>query len=94
MIDAREAERIGLANKVVPYEELEIATRELAEKLAKTAPLAIQRAKRAVYAGLNMNLESSMKYIQPLMMEILQSKDHKEGTQAFLEKREPIFRGE
>ena len=94
MIDAREAERIGLVTMVVPHEELEIATRELAEKLAKAAPLAIQRAKRAIYAGLDMNLESSMKYIQPLMREIMQSEDHKEGTQAFLEKREPIFRGE
>ena len=94
MIDAREAERIGLVTMVVPHEELEIATRELAEKLAKAAPLAIQRAKRAIYAGLNMNLESSMRYIQPLMREILQSEDHKEGTRAFLEKREPIFKGE
>ncbi|HEY41401.1 MAG TPA: enoyl-CoA hydratase/isomerase family protein, partial [Dehalococcoidia bacterium] len=47
MIDAREAERIGLVTMVVPHDELEIATRELAEKLAKAAPLAIQRAKRA-----------------------------------------------
>ena len=94
MIDAREAERIGLVTMVVPHEELEIATRELAEKLAKTAPLAIQRAKRALYAGLNMNLESSMEYIQPLMREIMQSEDHKEGIKAFLEKREPTFKGE
>jgi enoyl-CoA hydratase/carnithine racemase len=94
MIDAKEAESIGLVTMVVPHEELDIATKELAEKLAKAAPLAIQRAKRAIYAGLNMNLESSMKYIQPLMREIQQSEDHKEGTRAFLEKREPVFRGE
>lgn len=94
MIDAKEAERIGLVTTVVPHEELEVATRELAEKLVKAAPLAIQKAKRAIYAGLNMDLETSMKYIQPLMREIQQSEDHKEGTRAFLEKREPIFRGE
>ena len=94
MIDAREAERMGLVTRVVPDNELVIATRELAEKLVKAAPLAIQKAKRAIYAGLNMNFEESMKYIQPLMREIMQSKDHKEGTQAFLEKREPVFRGE
>ncbi len=94
MIDAREAERIGLVTTVVPHEDLEMATRELAEKLAKAAPLAIQRAKRAIYAGLDMDLESTMKYVQPLIGEIQQSADHKEGTRAFLEKREPVFRGE
>lgn len=94
MIDAKEAERIGLVNKVVPHEELESSARELAEKIAKSAPLAIQKSKKALYNGLNSDFETSMKYIQPLMREILQSKDHREGTQAFLEKREPVFRGE
>ncbi len=94
MIDAKEAERIGLVTMVVPHEELEIATIELAEKLAKAAPLAIQRAKRAIYEGLDMDLESTMKYVEPLIREIQQSEDHKEGARAFLEKREPVFRGE
>ena len=94
MIDAQEAERIGMVTMVVPHEELESATRELAEKLAKAAPLVIQRSKRAIYAGLDMDLESTMKYVQPLMRELQQSEDHKEGTRAFLEKREPVFQGE
>jgi 2-(1,2-epoxy-1,2-dihydrophenyl)acetyl-CoA isomerase len=94
MIDAKEAKQIGLVTMVVPHDELEIATRELAEKLAKAAPLVIQRSKRAIYEGLDMDLESTMKYIQPLMREIQQSEDYKEGTRAFLEKREPVFRGE
>ncbi len=94
MIDAREAERIGMVTTVVPHEELEMATGELAAKLAKAAPMVIQRTKRAIYQGLDMDLESTMKYIQPLMREIQQSYDHKEGSRAFLEKREPLFRGE
>ena len=94
MIDAKEAERIGLVTTVVPHDDLEITTVELAEKLVKAAPLAIQRSKRAIYEGLNMDLESTMKYIQPLMREIQQSEDYKEGSRAFLEKREPVFRGE
>ena len=94
MIDAKEAERIGLVTTVVPHDDLEITTVELAEKLVKAAPLAIQRSKRAIYEGLNMDLESTMKYIQSLMREIQQSEDYKEGSRAFLEKREPVFRGE
>jgi enoyl-CoA hydratase/carnithine racemase len=94
MIEAKEALNIGLVTRVVPHEELEIDTRELAEKMAKAAPLAIQKSKRAIYAGLSQDFESSMRYIQPLMREIMQSRDHREGTQAFLEKREPQFKGE
>jgi len=94
MIDAKEAERIGLVTMVVPHDELESATRELAEKLAKGPPLAIQRAKRAIYEGLDMDLESTLKYVSPLIREIQQTEDHKEGARAFVEKREPVFRGE
>ena len=94
MIDAKEAERIGLVTMVVPHDELEIATRELAEKLAKASPLVIQKSKLAIYEGLDMDLEATMKYIQLLMRQIQQSEDYKEGTRAFMEKREPVFRGE
>jgi len=94
MVDAREAERIGLVTMVVPHDELEIATMEMAEKLAKGPPLAIQRTKRAVYEGLEMNLEESLTYIGPIINELNQTEDHKEGARAFVEKREPVFRGE
>jgi len=94
MVDAKEAERIGLVTMVVPHDELEIATMELAEKLAKGPPLAIQKAKRAVYEGLDMDLESTLKYIAPIIQELNNTEDHKEGARAFVEKREPVFRGE
>ncbi len=93
MVDAKEAERIGLVTMVVPHEELENATRELAEKLAKGPPLAIQRAKRAIYEGLEMDLEQTLKYIGPIVSELTASEDHKEGARAFVEKREPVFKG-
>ena len=93
MIDAKEAERIGLVTMVVPHDELEMATGELAGKIAKAAPLVIRRTKRAIYEGLQMNLETHLTYVQPLMREIHQSEDFKEGTRAFLEKREPVFKG-
>jgi 2-(1,2-epoxy-1,2-dihydrophenyl)acetyl-CoA isomerase len=94
MLDAREAERIGLVTMVVPHEELEIAALELAEKLVKGPPLAIKRAKQAVYDGLKMGLEETLEYIRPIMNELSKTKDHKEGAKAFVEKREPVFRGE
>ena len=94
MIDAREAERIGLVTMVVPDDELELATMELAEKLAKGPPLAIQRTKRAIYDGLEMNLEQTLRYIAPIISELNATEDHKEGARAFVEKREPVFRGE
>ena len=93
MIDAREAERIGLVTMVVAHEELEIATRELAEKLAKGPPLAIQKAKRAIYAGLGMDLQSSLDYAFSALRELRKTEDHKEGARAFVEKREPVFKG-
>jgi len=94
MIDAHEAEKIGLVTMVVPQAELEMATMDLAEKLAKGPPLAIQRAKRAIYDGLTMNLDETLKMISPIVQELNQTEDHKEGARAFVEKREPVFRGE
>ena len=93
MIDAKEAERIGLVTKVVPHEELGSATRELAEKLAKGPPLAIKRAKRAIYEGLGMDLQSTLDLVGTLIQELWNTEDHKEGAKAFVEKREPVFKG-
>ena len=94
MVDAHEAERIGLVTMVVPHDELEIATMELAEKLAKGPPVAIQKTKRAIYKGLQMDLEETLKYISAEISELNRTKDHEEGAKAFVEKREPVFRGE
>jgi enoyl-CoA hydratase/carnithine racemase len=93
MIDAQEAERIGLVTMVVPHEELENATWQLAEKLVKGPSLAIKKAKRAIYEGLEMDLESTLDYVVPITKELHETEDHKEGAQAFVEKREPFFKG-
>ncbi|MFC1991195.1 enoyl-CoA hydratase/isomerase family protein [Chloroflexota bacterium] len=93
IIDAREAERIGLVTMVVPHEELESATLELAEKIAKGPQLAIQSGKRAIYKGLEMDLKSALEYTAAIHQELLKTEDHKEGATAFVEKREPVFKG-
>jgi enoyl-CoA hydratase/carnithine racemase len=93
MIDAREAEHIGLVTMVVPHEELESAALEIAEKLAKGPPIAIKMAKRAIYHGLTTDLKSAMDYVIAVDKELYETEDHKEGARAFVEKREPIFRG-
>ena len=72
MIDAKEAERIGLVTMVVPHKELPGATRELAEKIAKTSPLAIRKAKRAIrtiYEGWRTDIESTPDYVAPITEE-------------------------
>jgi enoyl-CoA hydratase/carnithine racemase len=94
MIDAKEAERLGLVTMVVPHEDLETTTMELAERLTKGPPLAIQRDKRAVYDGLKMDLDETLKYAEGVSRELRATKDHQEGATAFVEKREPVFRGE
>lgn len=93
LIDAREAERIGLVTRVVPHEELEAATEELAVKLAKGPPLAIASSKQVIYKGLNMELKSALNDIMREWAALVQTEDHQEALRAFLEKREPVFKG-
>jgi len=93
LIDAREAERIGLVTRVVPHAELMEATKELALKLAKGPPLAIARAKQVIYSGLNMELDAALNDIRREYAILSETEDHREALRAFLEKREPVFRG-
>jgi len=94
IIDAGEAERIGLVNKVVPHEELMKTTEELANKLLKRPPISLKYAKRAIYKGLTeVNLASHIDYEISLNRMLHDTEDLKEGVKAFLEKREPLFKG-
>jgi len=92
-IDAKEAERIGLVSKAVPHEQLMSTTMELARRLAKGPPIAIQLAKRAIYEAQHMDLEATVELENLGFAMCLRSEDAGEGTRAFLEKREPEFRG-
>jgi 2-(1,2-epoxy-1,2-dihydrophenyl)acetyl-CoA isomerase len=93
IIDAREAERIGLVNRVVPHYQLEEETKKLATRLAKGATLAIAMAKNAIYRGLNIDLATELDYEGYLASVSLHTEDLKEGLEAFIEKRKPNFKG-
>ena len=88
IIDAQEALRMGLVNRVVPAE-----SRALAKKLASKAPLALRAAKDAVDYGADMSLEAALEFENRLFAIVSGSEDRAEGVAAFLEKRSPSWRG-
>lgn len=93
VIDSREAERIGLVNKVVPAEQLESATRELAARLAGGPPISMGLIKRAIYLSETQNLESAL-HTAALMTSLnMETQDAKEGVVAFIEKRPSVYQG-
>lgn len=94
LIDADEAERIGLVDRVVePGQEL-AESKKLAEKIAANAPLAVRFAKKAVNRGLQMSLHDALMVEAALFGELFETQDAKEGVAAFLEKRKPGFKAE
>lgn len=93
IIDAGEAYRMGLVNKVVAPEELMNAAQVLAEKILSRAPVAVQLSKAAINEGLNMDLASGIAYEAEIFGLCFATEDQKEGMTAFVEKRKPNFSG-
>lgn len=92
-VDAQEAYRIGLVNKVVNREELMEAAKKLAGKIASKAPLAIQCGKEAVNRSMEVGIYEGLAHESYLHAFTCASEDKKEGVAAFLEKRKPVFKG-
>jgi 2-(1,2-epoxy-1,2-dihydrophenyl)acetyl-CoA isomerase len=92
-IDAAEADRLNIVNRVVAPENLEAATLELAERLRAAPPLALAAAKQAVYASEAADLDEMLRYETEAQLRCFDSDDGHEGVRAFLEKREPHFTG-
>jgi 2-(1,2-epoxy-1,2-dihydrophenyl)acetyl-CoA isomerase len=93
IIDAKEAERIGMVNKVVPADKLEATTRELAESLAKGPPIALSMMKESIYQALEMDLPTALEREANCQAILVNSEDNREGIRAFREKRRPEFKG-
>jgi 2-(1,2-epoxy-1,2-dihydrophenyl)acetyl-CoA isomerase len=93
-VDAPTAERIGLVNRVVPADQLMVEATELARRLAQSAPLALGLAKRGLNRALDASLEEALEYEAQLQSIAGRSADHREGVSAFVEKRQPEWRGE
>ena len=92
MIDANLAKEWGLVNKVVPAEQLEESTMKLANKLAQKSPIAIQMGKQAFYGMSDMEFGKAVEYSNEMFAALCVTEDAKEGVDAFLNKRKPIWK--
>ena len=90
---AQEALEIGYVSKVVPPDELEAATKELATQIARGPSVAIGLDKRLIYRCLNLDLEDALDATVSALLIAQSTEDAAEGPKAWLEKREPQFKG-
>ena len=92
-IDAQEAYRIGLVNKVVPLPQLLPTAEEWAQRLCEIPPLAVRAAKEAMIRGVEMSLEEGLRLEAKLEDFLFATEDHREAKEAWLEKRKPVLKG-
>jgi enoyl-CoA hydratase/carnithine racemase len=92
-IDANTALRLGLLNRVAPRNKLLDTALSLAGNIARNGPLAVQAARQAALRGMHLSLEDGFRLEQFLAEPVRQSRDAREGVQAFIDKREPVFEG-
>ncbi len=93
MIDAKEAKEIGLVNQVVPAAELMKVTYELAASIVRLAPLALMVSKKLLNRGLDADLYTQLQYESYSINYLFGTEDFEEGSKAFKEKRQPVFKG-
>ncbi len=93
-IDAKEAEKIGLINKVVPAEKLDETIDELVNKLKDKSPIVLKLTRKAIYDGLDLDFRKGLTRVTELYLgQLMKTEDAVEGLRAFLEKRKPVWKG-
>ena len=93
-ISAKEAEKIGLVNRVVPANRLEEEVNKLVGKLTEKSPIVLRLTRRAMYRGLDMELKKALENVNDTYLGLLMhTEDAVEGLKAFLEKRKPKWKG-
>jgi len=90
-IDAAEALRVGLINKVFPFSFLLAEIKKIAATIAEMPGVALRATRMAVKGGIDMDLKSALKYEARCFESLFSTEDQKEGMRAFIEKRKPIF---
>ncbi len=93
MIDAEKAVRFGLINRAVPEAELDTAAAELAAVIASKSPLVLALGKDAFYRQAELDLASAYAYTSQVMARNMEALDAEEGITAFIEKRDPVWKG-
>jgi enoyl-CoA hydratase/carnithine racemase len=91
--DAQQALAAGIVNKVVPFEELDAAVADWAEKLAGKSPVIMRLGKEAMRRQMDMPFEDALDYLRAQLTLALSTEDIVEGVTAFFEKREPVWKG-
>jgi 2-(1,2-epoxy-1,2-dihydrophenyl)acetyl-CoA isomerase len=93
IIDAQEAERIRLVSRVVPQEELMTRAKELAQKIASGPPISVELVKRVMWEKIRNQLREQLLFESYAQNLCRTTQDQKEAVKAFMEKREPQFKG-
>lgn len=92
LIKAPQALEMGLINKVVATDDLEKETRDWAARLAQKSPLALQIAKKAFYTASDMDYDRAFQYMNEAFARLCTTQDAREGVDAFLNKRAPVWK--